>query len=89
MSTAAQDPLSFLLRVSQDGDVVQFPTAFGALYLVNHPESIHTVLHSSKSIRVSMLKMGLGEGLLTSEGSYWARSVGACSRRFTNGASNL
>jgi cytochrome P450 len=72
MSTASQDPLSFLLQISQDyGDVVQFPTAFGALYLVNHPEYIRTVLHSSTSIRVSMLKMGLGEGLLTSEGSYW------------------
>jgi cytochrome P450 len=68
----ARDPLSFLLQVTRDyGDVVQFPTAFGPLYLVNHPDYIRAVLHSSASFRVSMLKMGLGEGLLTSEGSYW------------------
>lgn len=72
LSMAAADPLSFLLQITRDyGDVVQFPTAFGPLYLVNHPDYIRAVLHSTASFRVSMLKMGLGEGLLTSEGSYW------------------
>ncbi|HWO43958.1 MAG TPA: cytochrome P450 [Candidatus Eisenbacteria bacterium] len=72
VSRAARDPLAFLLRITREyGDVAQFPTAFGPLYLVNHPEYVRAVLHSSTSVRVSMLKMGLGEGLLTSEGSYW------------------
>jgi cytochrome P450 len=72
LSLAAADPLSFLLQITRNhGDVVQFPTAFGPLYLVNHPDYIRTVLHSTASFRVSMLKMGLGEGLLTSEGAYW------------------
>ena len=72
LSEASRDPLRFLLQLTREyGDVVQFPTAFGPLYLVNHPDDIRAVLHSSTSVRVSMLKMGLGEGLLTSEGSYW------------------
>jgi len=69
---ASGDPLRFLLQLTREfGDVVQFPTVFGPLYLVNHPDYIRAVLHGSSYVRVSMLKMGLGEGLLTSEGSYW------------------
>lgn len=72
LSEASRDPLRFLLQLTREyGDVVQFPTAFGPLYLVNHPDHIRAVLHGSTYVRVSMLRMGLGEGLLTSEGSYW------------------
>jgi cytochrome P450 len=71
-SGVGHDPLPFLLRITRDyGDVVQFPTAFGQFCLVNHPDQVRTVLHDGAFVRVSLLKMGFGEGLLSTDGPYW------------------
>ncbi|MGH7830051.1 MAG: cytochrome P450 [Candidatus Binatia bacterium] len=65
-------PLQFILSLAREyGDVAQFPTAFGPVYLVNHPDYIRDIFHDGPYLRVSLLKMALGEGVLTSEGAYW------------------
>ncbi|MGH7824576.1 MAG: cytochrome P450 [Candidatus Binatia bacterium] len=69
---AFKDPLQFLLSLNRDyGDVAQFPSAYGPVYLVNHPDFIRDIFHDGAYVRVSLLKMALGEGVLTSEGAYW------------------
>src|ERR1700716_882300 len=61
-----QDILKFLfdLTLTQE-DLVRYETAYGATYLVNNPDYIAYVLQSSNYPRISVLRMGLGEGLLS------------------------
>jgi cytochrome P450 len=71
-SSDLADPLRFILSLAREyGDIAQFPTAFGPVYLVNHPDYIRDIFHDGGYLRVSLLKMALGEGVLTSEGTYW------------------
>jgi cytochrome P450 len=70
--TGQQDPLKFLLSLVREyGDVVHYETAYGRTYVVNHPDHIAQVFQSDNYPRGSLLKMVLGEGLISSEGPYW------------------
>jgi hypothetical protein len=67
-------PLAFLLDLTVCyGDLVRYKTAYGATYLVNHPEHIGHVLNNANYRRGSLLTMVLGHGLLASEGDYRRR----------------
>lgn len=77
---ARKNPLEMFTRAAQLGDVVElsFPTR-RRVFLVNHPDHVDRVLHQNakaygKQTRgyAAMRKM-LGNGLLTSEGSFWLR----------------
>ena len=71
-----RDPLAFLQGLARDhGDLVYLRIAGRPIYLVNHPDLVHEVLvtqgdHFSKGRGLQRAKRLLGEGLLTSEGSY-------------------
>ncbi len=75
-----RDPLGLYLRAQrQYGDVVRL-RLFGPvyLYLISHPDGVKHVLLSNyrnypKGFISDVLKPGLGEGLLTSEGELWFR----------------
>jgi cytochrome P450 len=71
---AFQDPLHFLLDLTRAyGDMVRYPTAYGPVYLVNHPDYVGYVLQSNNFIKTALLKIIFGESLFTSEGAYWRR----------------
>ncbi len=72
------DPIKFLMGLSRFGDVTE--TKFGPykVFLVNHVQGIKHVLHTNnknyqKSPFLDVVKLVLGEGLLTSEGKKWAK----------------
>jgi cytochrome P450 len=66
------DPLRFLLQLSREyGDVARYHTAYGEVYLINHPDLIGRALQNRNMVRGSLMKQTLGEGILTSEGTYW------------------
>jgi len=66
------DPLRFLLHLTREyGDVVQYPSAYGPVYLINHPDHVGRILQNKNYLRVPLLKLALGMGLITSEGPYW------------------
>lgn len=80
MREARADPLR-LYREGRDryGDVVRFQS-FGRMYwiLLAHPEDVEYVLRGNhhnypKGIFETRLKLLVGEGLLTSDGSFWLR----------------
>lgn len=65
-------PIAFLDDlIDRYGDVVRYPTSYGPFYLVNHPNDVEHVLHSTNFHRSSLVKIMLGEGLLASDGDYW------------------
>lgn len=72
-----RDRLRFLGNLThQYGDVVRFRMGPQTLHLVNHPDHINHVLSDNspnyvKGIGLAHAKSLLGDGLLTSEGSYW------------------
>ncbi len=80
MSELRRDPLRLYLDAHhQYGDVVRL-RLFGpvSLYLIAHPMDVEHVLRSHytnypKGFISAVLKPGLGEGLLTSEGELWLR----------------
>ena len=66
------DPVHFMLALTRTyGDVVRYETPYGLTYLVNHPDLISHVLRAHSYPRGSLLKLVLGEGLLSSEGESW------------------
>lgn len=71
-----RDPLGYLQRLQREyGDVVHFKIGTQHLVVLNHPDLIHEVLvtHNRNFIKgytLQQAKRVLGEGLLTSEGSY-------------------
>jgi cytochrome P450 len=66
------DALGFLLRLTRGrDDVVQYQSPYGAVYLINHPDYVGRVLQDKNYVRGPLLKLALGEGLITSEGAYW------------------
>ena len=74
-----RDPLGFFTRCACDyGDIVRYRIAHVNVYLLNHPDSIESVLvtQSHNFIKGRTLRAGrvlLGDGLLTSEGESWRR----------------
>jgi cytochrome P450 len=75
-----QDPLRFLLRLSQQcGDVSQWRLFTWPVYHVNHPDFVKHILqanHPNYNKDIILYKIGkplLGEGLVTSDGDFWLR----------------
>lgn len=74
----ARDPLGFLLKLSEYGDLAHYKVGQTDIYLLNQPEYIREVLvtHNRNFIKgdtAKLLKYTVGEGLLTSEGDFWLR----------------
>jgi cytochrome P450 len=73
-----KDPLGcFAEMARQFGDVVRY-RGMWTTYQLNHPDHIQQVLQTNfaayrKGRDYSILKLSLGEGLLTSEGALWQR----------------
>jgi cytochrome P450 len=74
-----RDPLGFVTRAKRDfGDMVRLKLGRHLTYLVNHPEYIEYILRGHadnfhKDRMTRWLVPLVGEGLLTSEDSYWRR----------------
>jgi len=72
-----RDPLGFLLRTQQVGEVVRLRFLFSPAYLISHPESIKYVLqqnarnYNKDLITYTMFRPFLGQGLLTNDGPSW------------------
>lgn len=70
----SKDPFEFLLDVTRRyGDAVNYTGPLGKTYLFNHPAYIKQVLQSPQFHRTSLVKIVLGEGLLSSDGDYWKK----------------
>ncbi len=74
-----RDPLRFALDVRRRlGDMVRFRLGPFRVYLVSHPDGVRHVLQENarnyvKGLDTQLLKILLGDGLLTSEGDFWRR----------------
>ncbi|HEY6390672.1 MAG TPA: cytochrome P450 [Bryobacteraceae bacterium] len=72
-------PIQFLMRVAREyGDLSYFRLANQDVYLVNHPDFVREILVANQGnfTKSRMLQRGrvlLGDGLLTSEGSFHVR----------------
>src|SRR6266566_1946595 len=76
-SEIQRDPLAFLLRTQQLGEVVRLRFLFSPAYLVSDPESIKHVLqynarnYNKDLITYTMFRPLLGQGLLLNDGPSW------------------
>jgi cytochrome P450 len=76
-SEIQRDPLAFLLRTQQLGEVVRLRFLFSPAYLVSDPESIKHVLqynarnYNKDLITYTMFRPLLGQGLLLNDGLSW------------------
>lgn len=75
-----REPLGTLLDgYRRYGDIVRYRFAFTRAYLLTHPDHIQHVLHDNhrnydkNNMDYAMLRRLLGNGLLTSEGTFWYR----------------
>jgi cytochrome P450 len=73
-------PLGALVQIARRyGDIVQYPVGFWTIYLLNHPDYVKHVLqdnhrnYGKATFQYQMLGMVTGQGLLTSDGSFWLR----------------
>lgn len=79
MGRVIEDPLSTLRRLhARHGDVVHLRLPFRDALLINHPDLVEEVLLRNasqfrKDILLREVKILLGDGLLTSEDSFWRR----------------
>ena len=68
------DPFEFLLHVTRRyGDAVQYSGPVGKTYLFNAPTSIGSIFQNLRLERTSLIKLVLGESLLSSDGPYWKK----------------
>lgn len=74
------DPLRFLMDVHEKcGDVARFRMAHQNCYLLRHPNDVHHVLvenhanYGKQTVGYEKMRQLLGNGLVTSEGSFWKR----------------
>jgi len=76
-SEIQRDPLGFLIRTQQLGEVVRLRFLFSPAYLISHPESIKYVLqqharnYNKDLITYTMFQPMLGQGLLINDGPSW------------------
>ena len=76
-SEMQRDPLGFLLRTQQLGEVVRLRFLFSPAYLISHPESIKYVLqeharnYNKDLITYQMFQPLLGQGLVINDGPSW------------------
>ncbi|MEM9806405.1 MAG: cytochrome P450, partial [Cyanobacteria bacterium P01_D01_bin.56] len=75
----SRDPMGFTRRCADEyGDVVVFSGMLFSGVQLNHPDHIEEVFvtqrdHFIKDQALSILRLILGKGLLTSEGDFWQR----------------
>jgi cytochrome P450 len=76
-SEIQRDPLGFLIRTQQVGEVVRLRFLFSPAYLISHPESIKYVLqdnarnYNKDLITYTMFQPIIGRGLLINDGPSW------------------
>ena len=76
-SEIQRDPLAFLLRTQQLGEVVRLRFLFSRAYLISHPESIKYVLqenarnYNKDLLPYKIFEPILGQGLLINDGQSW------------------
>lgn len=86
------DSLGFLTRIArQYGDIVKIRLGLSTYYVLNHPSLVEETLrsHASDVIKDRMTRMIipiLGQGLVTSEGSFWKRQRKLAMPAFQRGA---
>lgn len=74
-----RDPLGLMLRASECGPIVRMPMPTVEAYLLSHPRLAEHVLVTNSRNYVKqtrgyeMLRKVLGNGLVTSEGTFWKR----------------
>src|SRR5215213_11402656 len=73
-----RDPINFIQRLAQHGDISYFRMGPQDVYFLNHPDYIKDVLvthqqNFTKGRALQRSKRLLGEGLLTSEGDFHRR----------------
>ncbi len=74
-----RDRLRFVLRITRDyGDIVRFQMGPRHLFLLNHPDYFHHVLHRNaknyrKGLGLTHAAPLFGQGLLTSDGDLWTK----------------
>lgn len=79
LRTYVHDPLNYLEAANREhGDIFRFRVANRKLIFINHPDDIAHVLQGNhrnyrKNLAYRKLKLLLGDGLFTSEGSYWLK----------------
>lgn len=76
--TFARQPLRFLLDLRERyGDLVTLPTVLGPWTLVFHPDGVrhvlqeHHVNYNKATFSTRVLRLALGNGLLTNDGASW------------------
>ncbi len=78
------DPLEILSAWTKEySDTIHYQTSLGHFYLFNHPSDVDAVFKNPDIVRVSFLKMVLGEGLLSSEGDHWRKQRSIAMPHFT------
>jgi cytochrome P450 len=84
-----RDPLGFVQRAALHGDLVRVKMGPRTVHLVASPELAHHVLverqhnYGKQTMGFAMLRLVLGEGLLTSEGTFWKRQRRIANPEFT------
>lgn len=79
ISDYSQDPMGFTRQCADEyGDVVPFSSLLFSGIQLNHPDDIEQVMvtrrdYFVKDQSLSILRLILGKGLLTSEGDFWQR----------------
>ncbi len=66
---SSADYLSAL--VERFGDVSRYVNSYGPVYFFNHPDHVQSILLNQKYERARLVKLVLGDGLLSSDGDYW------------------
>jgi cytochrome P450 len=80
-SEMQRDPLGFLIRTQQSGEVVRLRFLFSHAYLISHPESIKYVLqeharnYNKDLITYQMFQPILGQGLVINDGPSWLHQL--------------
>ena len=73
-----RDPIAYLRRAAEQGDVIRLPFGKPSVHLINHPDLIKDIFvlrpkQFKKGRGLEQIKRLLGEGLLTSEGAFHLR----------------
>jgi len=75
-----RSPLLALARIAQRyGDLFQYPVGFWTIYVVSDPAGIRQVLqensrnYSKATFQYNLLGLVAGQGLLSSDGTFWLR----------------
>jgi cytochrome P450 len=75
-----ESPLAALVKVAgRYGDFFQYPVGFWTIYVANHPDAVRHILqenhrnYTKATFQYRLLAQVAGNGLLSSDGSFWRR----------------